>query len=86
MEGLLQLSGGLSLSACNYEHSIKLLNKEFGDDTKLRTSHIMGILDVQPVSNTHNVKRLGIFYEEVSIDYASLKSMGYEVHVICLVN
>ena len=76
---------GLSLSACNYEVAIKLLNKEFGDDTKLRSAHIKAIREVQPVSSPHNLKLLRRFYEEVSINYASLKSMGYEGHVMCLV-
>ena len=76
---------GLSLTASNYKVAIKLLNQEFGDDTKLRSAHIKAIRDIHAVSNAHNLRQLRRFYEEVSINYASLKSMGYEAHVMCLV-
>ena len=42
---------------------IKLLNQEFGDNTKLRSAHIKAIWDAQPLSNAHNLKQLGSGYE-----------------------
>eukprot|EP00795_Rhopilema_esculentum_P010048 gene10048-18686_t len=76
---------GLSLSAENYEVAIDLLQQEFGDDTRLRSAHIKAIREVQPVANAHHLKQLRRFYEDVSINFASLRSMGYEAHVMCLV-
>ena len=76
---------GFSLTASNYMVAIKLLNQEFGDDTKLMSAHIKVNRNIYPVSNAHNLRQLRRFYEEVSINYASLKSMGYETHVMCLV-
>jgi len=51
----------------------KRLNREFGDDTKLRSVNIKGIRDIHPVSNAHKLRQLRRFYEEVSINYVSLK-------------
>ena len=76
---------GLSLSAENYKVAVDLLHQEFGNDTRLRSAHIKAIREVQPVANAHHLKQLRRFYEEVSINFASLRSMGYESHVMCLV-
>ena len=76
---------GLSLSTENYAVAIDLLQQEFGDDTRLRSAHIKAIREVQPVANAHHLRQMRRFYEDVSINFASLKSMGYEDHVMCLV-
>ena len=76
---------GLPTTEDNYMVAVDKLRKEFGDNSKLRSAHVKAIRDVQSINNAQNLTRLRRFYEEISINYASLESMGYEEQVVCLV-
>ena len=76
---------GLPTTEDNYVVAVDKLRKEFGDNSKLRSAHVKAIREVQSINNAQNLTRLRRFYEEISINYASLESMGYEEQVGCLV-
>eukprot|EP00794_Sanderia_malayensis_P006668 gene6668-biopygen5443 len=76
---------GLPTTEDNYLTAVRRLQKEFGDDTKLRSAHVKAIRDIQPVTSSQNLFKLRRFYEEISANYASLESMQYEEQVVCLV-
>eukprot|EP00794_Sanderia_malayensis_P019642 gene19641-biopygen13912 len=76
---------GLPATGDNYMVAVDKLRKEFGDNSKLRSAHVKAIRDAQSINNAQNLTRLRRFYEEISINYASLESMGYEEQVMCLV-
>ena len=58
---------------------------EFGDHTQLRSAHIKAIRDIQPIINAANLNKLRCFYEDIATNYAALESMGFETHMLCLV-
>ena len=76
---------GLPLSDENYDIAIRRLEMEFGDHTQLRSAHIKAIRDIQPIINAANLNKLRRFYEDIATNYAALESMGFETHVLCLV-
>eukprot|EP00112_Aurelia_sp_Birch-Aquarium-sp1_P015757 Seg3517.3 transcript_id=Seg3517.3/GoldUCD/mRNA.D3Y31 product="hypothetical protein" protein_id=Seg3517.3/GoldUCD/D3Y31 len=76
---------GLPTTEENYMVAIDKLQKEFGDDSKVRSAHVKAIRDISSVPNSHNLFKLRRFYEEISANYASLESMNYEEQVMCLV-
>ena len=76
---------GIPIKSENYKVAIDRLTKEYGCDAKVRSAHIKAIRDIQPLQNISNLAKLRQFYEVVATNYASLESMGYEGHILCLV-
>ena len=76
---------GIPIKAENYEVAVEKLKKEYGSDAKVRSAHIKAIRDIQQVQSVSNLPKLRQFYEVVATNYASLESLGYESHIMCLV-
>ena len=76
---------GIPIKSENYKIAIERLKKEYGSDAKVRSAHIKAIRDIQSVQSISNLPKLRQFYEVVATNYASLESMGYKDHVLCLV-
>ena len=75
---------GIPIKSENYRIAIERLKKEYGSYAKVRSAHIKAISDIQSVQSISNLPKLRQFYEVVATNYASLESMGYKDHVLCL--
>ena len=67
---------GLALTAANYHEAIAILQKRFGSRQQIISKHMDILLNVEPVTSSHNIKGLRHLYDFVESHIRSLKSLG----------
>ena len=67
---------GLTLTAANYEESISVLQKRFGDKQQIVARHMDILLNVEPVTSNYDLSRLRKLYDAVESQVRGLKSLG----------
>ena len=67
---------GLTLTAANYHEAITILKKRFGSKQQIIGKHMDILLNVEPVTSSHNIKGLRHLHDLVELHIRSLKSLG----------
>ena len=68
---------GLALSSANYHEAIAILNKRFGNKQQI-SKHMDILLNLEPVTSSHNLRALRHLYDLTESHVRSLKSLGVE--------
>ncbi|XP_040064146.1 uncharacterized protein LOC120838345 [Ixodes scapularis] len=67
---------GLQLTGENYTVALDLLKTRFGKKELIVEEHMSRLLAVRTVSNSHNVEKLRLLYDEVETGVRSLEALG----------
>ena len=67
---------GLALTAANYDETISILKKRFGNKKQIIGRHMDLLLNVDIVTSDQNLKRLRHLYDHVESHVCSLKPLG----------
>ena len=66
---------GLTLTAANYHEAIAILKKRFGSKQQIISKHMNILLNMDPVTLSHNIKALRHLYDLVESHIRSLRSL-----------
>lgn len=67
---------GLALTSSNYEEAVILLKKRFGNKQQQINKHMEVLLNLEPVTSSHNTKSLRHLYDKVETQVRCLRSLG----------
>ena len=67
---------GLTLTAANYKEGISVLERRFGNKQQIVAKHMDILLNVDPVTSSHNLKGLRHLCDTIESQVRGLKSLG----------
>ncbi len=67
---------GLTLTSANYHEAVSILKKRFGNKQQIIAKHMDVLLNVEPVTSSHNLTGLRRLYDLIESHIRSLKSLG----------
>ncbi|ESP04146.1 hypothetical protein LOTGIDRAFT_176360 [Lottia gigantea] len=79
LEGAASLCiAGLSLTEQNYDSAVELLLEPFGNKQVMISSYMDALIDLSPVSNSNDVKRIRSLFDSIEVSIRSLGSLGVD--------
>ena len=67
---------GLTLTAANYKEAVSVLERRFGNKQQIVAKHMDILLNVDPVTSSHNLKGLRQLCDTIESQVRGLKSLG----------
>ena len=69
---------GLTLTGPNYKEAVSILEKRFGNKQQIIGRHMELLLNLEPVTASHQLRNLRRLYDTVETHVRSLKSLGVD--------
>ncbi|CAB4015032.1 Hypothetical predicted protein, partial [Paramuricea clavata] len=69
---------GFTLTATNYKEALELLKTRYGKKTAIQRAHIQALMNIKPVCNERDVRRLRELYHACETNCRSLKTLGVD--------
>ena len=69
---------GLTLTGPNYNEAVSILEKRFGNKQQIISRHMELLLNLEPVTASHQLRNLRRLYDTVETHVRSLKSLGVD--------
>ena len=66
---------GFSLTEANYSAAVELLQRRFGNKTVVQWAHINQLMNVKPVFNPNDTRRLRWFFDMIESNYRRLQAL-----------
>ena len=69
---------GLSLTSKNYNQAIEILEKRYGNNQILNTSHTNQLLSIAPINSTNDIKKTRETYDKIEANVQNLCSLDID--------
>jgi hypothetical protein len=69
---------GFTLTATNYKEALELIKTRYGKKTAIQRAHIQALMNIKPVYNERDVRRLRELYHACETNCRGLKTLGVD--------
>ena len=67
----------------NYAEALKVLERRYGNKVMVQRAHANDMMNLKPVYNVNDTKRLRKFFDAVEMNYRGLEALGVKEETYC---